>query len=117
MPDDPELRRLLWFLLGGSRGGNNRARIIIRLHDKPSNQNQLAGDLGVQYKAVQHHVRVLLRNSLVVGTGEKYGMTYSLSPWLESRIDIFLEICKKLRLNLTVETNRSQDGGGSIGGV
>jgi len=100
MPDDPELRRLLWFLLGGSRGGLNRAGIIISLRDKPSNQNQLAGDLSLQYKAVQHHMRILVRNSLVVGTGEKYGVTYSLSPWLDRRIDIFLEVCGKLNLDL-----------------
>ncbi len=99
MPDDPELRRLLWFLLGGSRGGANRARIIMRLRDKPSNQNQLASDLGLQYKAIQHHIKVLVRNSLVMGTGEKYGMTYSPSPWMEARFDIFLEVCKKLKLD------------------
>jgi predicted transcriptional regulator len=98
MAEDPELRRLLWFLLGGSRGGPNRARIIMRLKDKPSNQNQLAVDLGLQYKAIQHHVRVLARSSLIVGTGEKYGVTYALSPWLEAKFDTFLEICRKLRL-------------------
>ncbi len=97
MRDEPELRRLLWFLLGGSRGGPNRARIIQRLRERPSNQNQLAEGLGIQYKAVQHHVRVLLKSSLLVGAGEKYGVTYSLSPWLESRMDIFDEICRKLR--------------------
>ena len=69
-----------------------------RLRAKPSNQNQLAGDLGLQYKAVQHHIRVLKRNSLVVGVGERYGMTYSLSPWLEARYDIFLEVCGKLSI-------------------
>lgn len=100
MPDDPELRRLLWFLLGGSRGGVNRARIIDRLRSKPSNQNQLAVDLGLQYKAIQHHVKILLRNSLIVGTGEKYGVTYSLTPWLEARIEVFTEVCKKLRIEL-----------------
>ena len=96
MKDEPELRRLLWFLLGGSRGGLSRARIIQRLREKPSNQNQLASDLGMQYKAVQHHVKVLVRNSLIVATGEKYGVTFSLSPWFESRLDIFEEICRKL---------------------
>jgi len=101
MPDDPELRRLLWFLLGGSRGGPNRARLIRRLHDKPSNQNQLAGDLGLQYKAVQHHVRILLRNSLILGAGEKYGVTYSLSPWMEARFDLFLEISGKLGIDFS----------------
>lgn len=100
MPDDPELRRLLWFLLGGSRGGVNRARIIDRLRSKPSNQNQLAGDLGLQYKAIQHHIKILLRNSLILGTGEKYGVTYSLTPWLEARIQVFTEVCKKLNIEL-----------------
>ena len=96
MPDDPELRRLLWFLLGGSRGGANRARIIERLRSKPSNQNQLAGDLGLQYKAVQHHIRVLQRNSLIIGTGERYGMTYSITPWLEAKFGVFEEVCRRL---------------------
>jgi predicted transcriptional regulator len=96
MQDDPELRRLLWFLLGGSRGGPNRARIIRILQRKPSNQNQLSDELGMQYKGVQHHVKVLARSSLVIGTGEKYGVTYSLSPWLESHIELFEEVCRKL---------------------
>ena len=62
----------------------------------PGNQNQLANDLGIQYKAVQHHVKVLMRNSLVVATGEKYAVTYSLSSWLDSGFGIFEEICAKL---------------------
>jgi len=100
MGDEPELRRLLWFLLGASRGGRNRARIIRRLREKPSNQNQLANDLGVQYKGIQHHVKVLSQSSMIIGTGEKYGVTYTLSPWLESRFDIFEEVCRKLSLDV-----------------
>jgi predicted transcriptional regulator len=96
MSDDPDFRRLLLFLLGGSRGGENRARIIRRLRAKPSNMNQLAGDLGLQYKAVQHHVRILVNNSLLVTSGEKYGMVYSLNPWFEAHIDVFEQICGKL---------------------
>src|SRR2546425_2583558 len=63
MPDDPELRRLLWFLLGGTVGGETRARIVYALRERPSNINQLAGKLGLQYKAVQHHI---------VGAEEKF---------------------------------------------
>ena len=96
MSDDPDFRRLLLFLRGGSRGGENRARIIRRLRAKPSNMNQLAGDLGLQYKAVQHHVRILVNNSLLVTSGEKYGMVYSLNPWFEAHIDVFEQICGKL---------------------
>jgi hypothetical protein len=53
----------------------------------------------MQYKGVQHHVKVLSRSSMIVGTGEKYGVTYTLSPWLESRLDIFEEVCRKLSLD------------------
>jgi predicted transcriptional regulator len=96
MSDDPDFRRMLLFLLGGSRGGENRARIIRRLRVKPSNINQLAGDLGLQYKAIQHHIRILVSNSLIVSTGEKYGSLYSLNPWFEAHIDLFEQICEKL---------------------
>jgi predicted transcriptional regulator len=96
MSDDPELRRLLWFLLAGSRGGENRARIIRCIRAKPSNLNQIAGELGLQYKAVQHHMRILASNSLVVTSGEKYGLLYALNPWFEAHIEVFEQACEKL---------------------
>lgn len=96
MPDSAELRRLLWFLLGGTRGGENRARIIFQLKERPSNLNQLAKQMDIEYRAVQHHIEVLRRNSLVVASGEKYGVTYLLTPWLESNYGIFEDICRKL---------------------
>jgi predicted transcriptional regulator len=96
MQDEPELRGLLWFLLGGTRGGENRARIIQKVRVRPSNMNQLAKELNLQYKAVQHHVKVLQRSSLVVASGEKYGMTYSLSVWMRGHAEIFEEVCKAL---------------------
>lgn len=96
MAEDPELRRLLWFLLGGSRGGENRARIIRSLRAKPNNLNRLAGELDLQYKAVQHHMRILVTNSLVVTSGEKYGLVYSLTPWFLAHMEEFDQICEKL---------------------
>ena len=66
----PEVRRLLWYLFAGSRGGENRIRIIDALKERPQNMNQLADSLGVDYKAVQHHIRVLEKNNMVTKTGE-----------------------------------------------
>lgn len=100
MPDDPELRRLLWHLLGGARGGENRARILSELHRRPSNLNQLAVKLKLEYRVIQHHIEVLRRNSMVVSEGERYGMTYFLSPFLEAHIDIFDSICEKLKFHI-----------------
>ena len=100
MPDDPELRRLLWYLLGGTRGGENRGRIIHELRKRPSNLNQLATKLSLEYRSVQHHIEVLKKNQLVTSEGERYGLTYFLSPWLEAHNDIFYEIAKKLNIQL-----------------
>ena len=102
MPDDPELRRLLWYVLGGARGGENRARIIHRLNLRPMNLNQLAEVLHVDYRTITHHVNVLKSNSLVVSEGDRYGAMYFLSPRLEVGIQVFNGICEELRFKLDV---------------
>ena len=39
-----------------------------------------------------------MSNSLLVTSGEKYGMVYSLTPWFEAHIEIFNQVCDKLGL-------------------
>ena len=46
MPD-PNAKRLLWYLFAGSKGGNNRIKIIDLLMERPYNINQLAEALGL----------------------------------------------------------------------
>jgi len=101
LQEDPELRRTLWFLLGGKRGGENRARIIWSLRDKPRNINQLATDLGLQYKAVQHHIRILVGSSLLSPSGEGYGVIYLPSQWFDHHFDEFVLVCEKLGFGRT----------------
>ena len=91
MPD-PEAKRLLWFLFAGSRGGENRIRIIDLLKEQPHNMNQLAEALGLDYKAVQHHVGVLEKNNMVTRAGEKYGVLYFISNYLEANLEAFNEV-------------------------
>jgi predicted transcriptional regulator len=97
LTEDPELRRLLWYLLGATRGGENRAKIVLALKERPSNVNQLSTKLGMDYRLVNHHVEVLCKNSLLHSTGERYGRVYFLNPWLESHFDVFEDISKKLK--------------------
>jgi DNA-binding transcriptional ArsR family regulator len=91
MPD-PEAKRLLWYLFAGSRGGENRIRIIDLIKEQPYNINQLAEVLGVDYKAVQHHIGVLEKNNLVTKVGQKYGVLYFISNYLEANIEAFNEV-------------------------
>jgi predicted transcriptional regulator len=96
MAIDPHTRRLLWFVFAGSRGGLNRLRIITALKEKPQNTNQLATELGLDYKAIQHHINVLKKNNLISKEGEKYGITFFISTFLEVNIETFNEIANKL---------------------
>ena len=96
MANDPQARRLLWFVFAGSRGGLNRLRIISAIKDKPMNTNQLANELGLDYKAIQHHINVLEKNNLISKEGEKYGITYFVSTFLEVNMETFDEIANKL---------------------
>lgn len=100
MAEDQELERVLWYVLGGARGGENRARIIHQLGLRPLNLNQLAERLGVDYRTVMHHAGILKANSLVVMEGEKYGAMYFLSPRLQAGMGMFAEITAKLKFKL-----------------
>src|SRR5260370_35980643 len=62
--EEKYLRRLLWYLLGGTRGGPNSAEMIKVLQNGPCNPNQLAETLRVHYKHVQHHIMILEDNGL-----------------------------------------------------
>lgn len=96
MANDPYTRRLLWFVFAGSRGGLNRIRIISAIRDIPMNANQLAEKLHLDYKAIQHHIRVLEKNNLISKEGKKYGVLYFVSPFLEHNIESLDEIVRKL---------------------
>jgi predicted transcriptional regulator len=99
---DPAARRLLWYLFAGSKGGENRIKIINLLQDTPLNINRMAEVLNLDYKAVQHHVDVLQKNNLVSRMGEKYGIMYFVSNYLESNMDSFKEIVNKINKSKSI---------------
>jgi len=94
MPD-PNAKRLLWYLFAGSKGGNNRIKIVGLLKERPYNINQLSEALGLDYKAIRHHITVLEKNNLVAKMGEKYGVLYFISNYLEVNLEAFNEIKSK----------------------
>jgi len=93
---DKQTRKLLLYLFTSTRGGLTRLRIIIHLLDRPYNTHQLAQVLDLDYKAVQHHMKVLQKNNMVSKTGEKYGAIFHLSNFLEINIGALEEAIDKL---------------------
>jgi DNA-binding transcriptional ArsR family regulator len=91
------LKRLLWYLLGGTRGGPNRAEIIKSLQNRPCNANQLAEVLGVDYKTIQHHVKILIENGLIAPSEKgTYGAVLFLTSKMEEALPILDEIWGKI---------------------
>jgi predicted ArsR family transcriptional regulator len=87
---------LLWWLIAGTRGGINRARIINELNSRPFNANQLATNLNLDYKTIRHHMDVLIKNNIVKSSGDgQYGTVYMLSNTMKENFDAFKEIWKE----------------------
>ena len=93
---DKETRKLLFYLFTSTRGGFTRLRIIMLLLERPLNTHQLSQELDLDYKAVQHHMKVLEKNNMVAKLGDKYGAIFHLSNFLEINIRSLDEAIDKL---------------------
>jgi predicted transcriptional regulator len=103
---DPAFRRLVFFLLAGSRGGFNRLRIIQYLKDNPSNANLISTELKLDYKTVRHHLKVLEQNSLIVESQKgAYGSSYFVSDYLQTQYAMVEEIWAKVN-----KSQKSKEG-------
>ena len=72
-------------------------KIIDLLKEHPYNINQLAEALKLDYKAIKHHISILEKDNIISRIGEKYGVQYFLSNYLEANIDAFNEIRSQMR--------------------
>ena len=100
---DRDARKLLLYLFTGTKGGYTRLKIIMSLEERPSNTHQLSKELGFDYKAIQHHMRVLEKNNLVTKVGEKYGAIFHLSNFLEVNIGALGEVIDRLERKMNTK--------------
>ncbi len=92
---------VFWTLFVGSRGATNRIRIMSVLRKRPKNTNQLSTELGMDYKCIQHHIKILKENNLVKHVGKKYARTYLVSVFFEANESVFDEIVIKLEKRIS----------------
>lgn len=90
------LKHMLQWLIAGSRGGPNRAKIIASIKEEPMNANQLCDVLEVDYRTVRHHLDILEKNGLVTSMGKRYGKMYFVAPELEDAWSDFVEIWNRI---------------------
>jgi DNA-binding transcriptional ArsR family regulator len=91
-----ELALLLSWLLEGSRGGKTRARILILIMEKPMNIHQLAKKLGLNYRTIAHHIKVLEKHGIVRRLSQGYGAPYALTKEAETLKDMIARTARTL---------------------
>lgn len=77
------MKKVLWYLIAGTRGGENRAKIIRTLNERPRNANQLAEVLNVEYNTVRHHLDLLVEHDVIEEGDQTYGKLYFLTDQFE----------------------------------
>ena len=90
------MEAVLWYVLTGTRGGTNRVRILQALDERPRNANQLAEDLGLDYKTVRHHLDVLEDNGVLEDSGDDYGAVYLPTDQARHHWDTIEEIMEQV---------------------
>jgi predicted transcriptional regulator len=87
-----EEEKVLHWILAGTTGGYNRLRILNELLKKPQNTNMLSKKLNLDFKTVQHHLRVMEKNRLVTFKGGNgFAKVYFPSDMIENNIDLIKE--------------------------
>ncbi len=105
---DKHTKKLLFYIFAGTRGGITRLRIIMKLLEQPQNNNQLAIELGLDYKAVKHHMNMLMHNSMVstIGDDAQYGVLYRISDLLETNLATLDAAIDQLSRNISKKNRK-----------
>ncbi|MGV8142337.1 MAG: winged helix-turn-helix domain-containing protein [Candidatus Pacearchaeota archaeon] len=89
-------RYSILYFLTGTRGGINRIEILRLLQKKSLNANEIKDKLKLDYKTVQHHLRLLVKNRFIQMSGNNYGAMYHLTEDFKVQISVFKEILAKV---------------------
>lgn len=93
------MKKIIPWILFGSKGSENRIKIIQKIKEKPYNINQLAKELDLNYRTVKHHINKLKEFNIVESYGAKYGKLYFLSDFMSEHYDEFTELLRNAESN------------------
>lgn len=97
------MEQVLWYLIAGTRGGENRARIVHALDDRPYNANQLASHLDLEYNTVRYHLDMLIDHNVLETGGDDYGKLYFFTEQFEHHYEQFERIVGQMEFADGVE--------------
>jgi predicted transcriptional regulator len=94
--EDPHMMELFSSVFTGMSGRYTRMRIICAITEEPLNARELSKKLELDYKTIQHNIKVLESNSLIVRVGEGYGDLFFPSDLISSNLPTLYKVIKKV---------------------
>jgi DNA-binding transcriptional ArsR family regulator len=104
---------LLWYLLVGTRGGDNRLRILGLLQATRMNAHELATALQLDYRTIRHHLALLEQAGAVTRPlGAVYGSPYEVTAYLLASLPALEELRHERSHRLGTRRSRLPTGAG-----
>lgn len=107
--DDPYIKQLLSSVFTGMGGRYTRMRILCEIIENPINTLELSKKLKLDYKTVQHNLRVLEHHNLIVREGDGYGDVFFPTNLITSNLPTLYKIIVQVEQKLSKQEKRYID--------
>ena len=93
---DPHMKSVFSTVFTGMNGRYTRMRIICAITERPMNSRELSKKLKLDYKTIQHNIKVLEGNSLITREGDEYGDVFIVSELITSNLPTLYKVIRKV---------------------
>jgi len=97
---DKHVYELFSSVFTGMGGRYTRLRIICAITEESINTLELSKKLNLDYKTIQHNIKVLEENNLIVREGEGYGDMFFISEIISSNLSTLYSVIRKVEAKL-----------------
>jgi len=94
--EDPHMIDIFSSVFTGMSGRYTRMRIICAITEEPMNALELSKKLELDYKTIQHNIKVLEKNNLIDREGEGYGDMFFPSDLISSNLPTLYKVIRKV---------------------
>ena len=98
--EDSHANELFSSVFTGMSGRYTRMRIICAITEEPMNTLEISKKLEMDYKTIQHNIKVLESNNLIVREGEGYGDMFFPSDMISSHLPTLYSVIRKVETKL-----------------
>ncbi len=97
---DKYMNELFSSVFTGMGGRYTRLRIICAITEEPMNTLELSKKLDLDYKTIQHNIKILEKNNLILREGEGYGDMFFPSDIIPLNLPTLYAVIRKVEAKL-----------------